>query len=90
MKTMSSPSAIEVSAALEEAVVLVARDNYRPGTPRKFNEPSFHACGKSRQDTDKVLLKCSGCIKAERPGFATRIVSGASRVSTRRTVVPES
>ncbi|KAH6636091.1 hypothetical protein F5144DRAFT_546242 [Chaetomium tenue] len=42
---------------------LAALDNYTPGTPRSYNEPSCHACGKSKQDTGKAPLKCSGCPK---------------------------
>ncbi|KAL2015196.1 hypothetical protein VTK56DRAFT_6072 [Thermocarpiscus australiensis] len=43
---------------------LAALDNYQPGTPRDFNQPSCHTCGKTRQDTAKALLKCSGCKNA--------------------------
>lgn len=39
-----------------------ALDNYHPGTPRDYSQPCCHACGKSRQDTAKPLLKCSGCM----------------------------
>ncbi|KAK3295498.1 uncharacterized protein B0H64DRAFT_147106 [Chaetomium fimeti] len=42
---------------------LAALDNYTPGTPRSYNQPSCHACGKSKQDTGKAPLKCSGCSK---------------------------
>ncbi|KAH6849722.1 hypothetical protein B0I37DRAFT_94940 [Chaetomium sp. MPI-CAGE-AT-0009] len=42
---------------------LAALDNYTPGTPRSYNQPSCHACGKSKQDTGKAPLKCSGCPK---------------------------
>ncbi len=40
---------------------LNALKNYQPGTPRSFNEPSCHTCGKMRQDTGQGLLMCSGC-----------------------------
>lgn len=43
---------------------LAAVDNYQPGTPRDFNQPSCQACGKTRQDTAKALLRCSGCTTA--------------------------
>ena len=40
---------------------LNALNNYQPGTPRSFYEPSCHTCGKMRQDTGQALLMCSGC-----------------------------
>lgn len=41
---------------------LAALDNYKPGKARNFNDPSCHACGKTREETEKALLKWSGCF----------------------------
>ncbi|KAK4149986.1 hypothetical protein C8A00DRAFT_37412 [Chaetomidium leptoderma] len=43
---------------------LVALDNYRPGTPRNFNQACCHACGKTKQDTGTAPLMCNGCRRA--------------------------
>jgi len=40
---------------------LAALNNYKPGTPRDFKGPSCHACGKTKDDVGKALLKCSRC-----------------------------
>ncbi|KAK0644146.1 hypothetical protein B0T16DRAFT_460228 [Cercophora newfieldiana] len=44
-----------------------ALDNYQPGTPRSFDQPSCHACGKVAADIGKPLLRCTGCSVA--PGW---------------------
>lgn len=43
---------------------LAALENYTPGTARSFNDPSCHACGKTKQDTQKAPLMCAGCSNA--------------------------
>ncbi len=55
---------------------LAALDNYQPGTPRSFHEPSCHACGKIHEDTGHALLMCGGCKVAwfcDKAGFLTRL-----------------
>ena len=38
-----------------------ALDNYKSGTPRSFEQPSCHGCGKVAADIGKPLLRCAGC-----------------------------
>lgn len=43
---------------------LAALDHYQAGSPRDFEEPSCHNCGKVNADIKaegKVLMKCGGC-----------------------------
>jgi hypothetical protein len=65
---------------------LAALDNYKPGTVRNFHEPSCHACGKTNQDMEKPLLRCSGCMtawfcnKVGAPAFVS-LITGLTRSS---------
>ncbi|OIW22897.1 hypothetical protein CONLIGDRAFT_657872 [Coniochaeta ligniaria NRRL 30616] len=43
---------------------LAALDNYTPGIPRSFGEPSCFNCGKIGADIHKHLEKCSRCKEA--------------------------
>ncbi|TDZ12796.1 hypothetical protein C8035_v000478 [Colletotrichum spinosum] len=43
---------------------LAALDNYKPGTPRDFNEPSCFHCGKVCVDIGKTPKKCGKCESA--------------------------
>jgi hypothetical protein len=47
-----------------EAQFLAALDNYQPGTPRSFQEPSCFKCGKVKRDIGKAPLRCARCKDA--------------------------
>ncbi|KAL1843967.1 hypothetical protein VTJ49DRAFT_6371 [Mycothermus thermophilus] len=47
---------------------LAALDHYTPGTPRNFSERSCHACGKTKVDIGRALLRCSRC-SSHAPGW---------------------
>ncbi|KAK2609706.1 hypothetical protein N8I77_003195 [Diaporthe amygdali] len=41
---------------------LTALENYKPGVPRSFQEPSCYNCGKIAADSgEEILLQCSKC-----------------------------
>ncbi|KAK1985055.1 hypothetical protein LZ30DRAFT_402207 [Colletotrichum cereale] len=44
-----------------KAQFLAALDNYQPGTPRNYREPSCFHCGKVRADLGKTLKECGRC-----------------------------
>ncbi|OTB20103.1 hypothetical protein K445DRAFT_51281 [Daldinia sp. EC12] len=43
------------------AQFLAALDNYKPGEPRSFEEPSCYSCGKIEADLGKALMRCGHC-----------------------------
>ncbi|KAK1623603.1 hypothetical protein BDP81DRAFT_484805 [Colletotrichum phormii] len=47
-----------------KAQFLAALDNYQPGTPRDFHEPSCFHCGKMQADHGIKLKKCGHCQAA--------------------------
>ncbi|KAF4778011.1 hypothetical protein HER10_EVM0011703 [Colletotrichum scovillei] len=47
-----------------KAQFLAALDNYQPGTPRDFHEPSCFHCGRIRADHGINLKKCGHCQAA--------------------------
>ncbi|GKT63207.1 MYND finger domain-containing protein [Colletotrichum tofieldiae] len=47
-----------------KARFLAALDNYQPGTPRDYEEPSWFYCGKVRADLGKTPKKCGRCERA--------------------------
>ncbi|KAI3537078.1 hypothetical protein CSPX01_10376 [Colletotrichum filicis] len=47
-----------------KAQLLAALDNYQPGTPRDFHEPSCFHCGKIHADHGINLKKCGHCQAA--------------------------
>ncbi|KAK2022438.1 hypothetical protein LX32DRAFT_602774 [Colletotrichum zoysiae] len=47
-----------------KAQFVAAIDNYQPGTPRDWQEPSCFHCGKVRTDLGKALKNCGRCKKA--------------------------
>lgn len=47
-----------------KAQFLAALDNYKPGTPRDFQDPSCFKCGKVKADIGKAPLKCARCKAA--------------------------
>lgn len=77
---------------------LAALDNYTPGMPRSFGEPSCFSCGKIGADIQKHLDKCSRCKEAwycnhvswparyllERPTLTLRPHKPARRLTGRR------
>lgn len=47
-----------------KAQLLAALDNYKPGTPRNYQEPSCFKCGKVEVDLGKAPSKCARCQRA--------------------------
>lgn len=47
-----------------KAQFLTALDNYKEGTPRRFDEPCCFKCGKMEVDTRKAPKKCGRCKRA--------------------------
>ncbi|XXH02189.1 hypothetical protein Hte_008557 [Hypoxylon texense] len=47
-----------------KAQFLAALDNYQPGVPRSYQEPSCFYCGKIEADLGKAPSKCGGCDAA--------------------------
>jgi hypothetical protein len=43
---------------------VAALDNYVPGTPRDFHEPSCFTCGKVQADLESAPKRCSSCLSA--------------------------
>ncbi|KAI0835615.1 hypothetical protein F5Y06DRAFT_123237 [Hypoxylon sp. FL0890] len=47
-----------------KAQFLAALENYKPGIPRNYAEPSCFYCGKVQADIGRALSTCSGCKEA--------------------------
>jgi hypothetical protein len=47
-----------------KAQFLAALDNYKPGTPRNYQEPSCFKCGKTEVELGNAPNKCARCQRA--------------------------